>query len=87
MPLFAILVWVVYLAAVRYYNDDVEMRISLVVLAAFYPQDIFYSINSAAVSPLFFTVSLLMLIDIYYENKSLLFSFSHGSVYCCYVSN
>ncbi len=78
VPLFAILVWVVYLAAARYYKDNVEMRISLVVLAAFYPQDIFYSASSDSVSPLFFAVSLLMLVEIYHENKSMLYHFLAG---------
>lgn len=47
------------------YPDRLFMRIGAPAMIAFFPQDVFFSINNDVVSPLFFTATLLCLLEIY----------------------
>lgn len=78
VPVFVALVWVSYRLGRLFYPAGAPQRIVLPLLAAFIPQDAFYSINSDAISSLFFAISFFMLLQIYFENKSVLYHFLTG---------
>jgi hypothetical protein len=73
VPLFAALVYFSYLIGKTFVADNPVQRLGLPVLTAFLPQDVFYSINSDALSPLLFAISLFMLLQLYFGKKSLLY--------------
>ncbi len=62
VPLFVLLVWVCCLFGRSFFPDRPMLRLGLPLIMAFHPQDIFYSINGDALSPLLFAGSLLMLL-------------------------
>jgi len=70
VPLFALLVWVSYLVAKTFFPNDYFLRISLPLMVAFFPQDSFYSISNDSLSPLLFGIAFLMLLQIFFEDKS-----------------
>ena len=70
VPLFAMLVWFSYLVARAFFPANFLHQIGLPLLVAFFPQDMFYSINSDAISPLLFAISFFLLLQIYLGNKS-----------------
>ena len=70
VPLFAVLVWFSYLLARTLFPDTALQRVGLPLMAAFFPQDIFYSISNDAISPLLFGVGFFLLLQVYFENKS-----------------
>lgn len=70
VPLFTALVWFSYKLGRTFYADEPLQRIGLLLLVAFFPQDAFYSINSDAISSLLFAISFFMLLQVYFENKS-----------------
>lgn len=53
---------IAYFFVRRFYPDQLFLRLSVPVLAAFIPQDVFYSINSDVPSPLFFLIALYLLL-------------------------
>lgn len=70
VPLFIMLIWFSYLVARMLFPDRFLQQIGLLLLVAFFPQDVFYSINSDTISPLLFAISFFMLLQIYFESKS-----------------
>ena len=78
VPLFIMLVWVSYRLAHLCFPDRPLQQIALPLIVAFFPQDVFYSINSDTISPLLFAISFFLLLQIYFENKSYLHHFSAG---------
>jgi hypothetical protein len=61
VPIVALFVWLAYRFCRRWYPDRPEIRIGVPLLLAFLPQDLFYSLNSDALSPLAYTASLMLL--------------------------
>ncbi|MDD5063192.1 MAG: DUF2142 domain-containing protein [Phycisphaerae bacterium] len=70
VPLFTLLVWFSYRLGRTFYPDGSLLRIGLPLFVAFFPQDAFYSINSDAISSLLFAISFFLLLQIYFESKS-----------------
>jgi 4-amino-4-deoxy-L-arabinose transferase-like glycosyltransferase len=70
VPLFTLLVWFSYWLGRMFYSKSAIQRIGLPLLVAFFPQDVFYSVNSDAISSLLFVISFFLLLRIYFENKS-----------------
>lgn len=64
----ASLVWVGYVAARLVFPGQWFTRLAVAVLLAFFPQDIFYSIESDVLSPLLFGVAFIGLIKIWSED-------------------
>jgi len=77
IPIYIALIWVAYLFSTSYFSSSVQ-RISLPLLICFYPQDVFYSINSDVLTPLFFSLSIWMLLEIYFKEKSINFHIFTG---------
>ncbi len=73
VPLVAALVYLTYLIGRTFAADNPVQRLGLPVLTAFFPQDVFYSINSDVLSPLLFAISLLMLLQLYFHSRSVLY--------------
>lgn len=65
VPLFVALMYVAHLFTVRLYPSKEYLHISVPLLLAFFPQDVFYSIGNDSFSSLFFIVSLFMVIKLY----------------------
>ncbi|MBN2019547.1 MAG: glycosyltransferase family 39 protein [Sedimentisphaerales bacterium] len=80
VPLMAVLVWVSYLVAVRVFPENRHCRLSLPILVAFFPQDIFFYITGDALSPPAFTAAFMMLLSIYLSEKSLRYHLIAGFV-------
>lgn len=70
IPLMAALVWISYLLGVKCFGENRQCRLSLPVLTAFFPQDIFFYITGDVLSPLAFAAAFLMLFNIYLSEKS-----------------
>jgi hypothetical protein len=78
VPLFTVLVWFSYRLARTFFPEKPLQQIGLPLLVAFFPQDVFYSINSDTISPLLFATSFFMLLQIYFGNKSCRYHFLAG---------
>jgi hypothetical protein len=65
----SLLVWVSYLFARRFFPDNRLMRLGLPLMTAFLPQDAFFSINNDVLSPLFFSLALYLLLDLYFSES------------------
>jgi hypothetical protein len=61
--------WVSYLFARRFFPENRFMRLGLPLMTAFLPQDAFYSINNDVLSPLFFSIALYLLLDLYFSES------------------
>ncbi len=70
VPLFVVLVWLSYRLSRMLYPEGSPLRIGLPLLVAFFPQDAFYSINCDATSAPLFALSFLMLLQVYFEDRS-----------------
>jgi hypothetical protein len=70
VPLFTLLVWFSYLFARALFPEKDFQQIGLPLIVAFFPQDVFYSINSDALSPLLFAMSFFLLLQLHFESKS-----------------
>jgi len=70
VPLFVVLVWFSYLLARMLFPDILLQRVGLPLIVTFFPQDVFYSINSDVISPLLFAVAFFQLLKVYFEDKS-----------------
>jgi hypothetical protein len=80
VPVFTTLVWFSYHLARTFYSEGAPQRIGLPLLVAFFPQDVFYSINSDAISPLLFAISFFMLMQIYFGSRSIRYHLLTGLV-------
>ena len=80
VPIFALLVWFSYIVARTFFPDKSLMRIGLPLITAFFPQDMFYSINSNTFSPLLFAIAFFLLLQLYFEDKSYLYHLLTGLV-------
>ena len=69
------LVWLSYWIARTLVPDDRLERLGVPFLVAFFPQDVFYSINSDVVTPLLFALAFFALLHIVLADASLVF---HG---------
>jgi hypothetical protein len=79
-PLGAVFVWLSWKLSRKIFESDIRQRIAVPLLAAFFPQDIFYSITADVLSPVAFAASFIMLLEIYLEDKSRIFYFFTGLV-------
>jgi hypothetical protein len=70
VPLMAIFVWLSWLFSRRIFGDNFQERIAIPLLAAFFPQDIFYGITGDVLSPVVFAAAFFMLLEIYLSEKS-----------------
>jgi len=70
MPVYALFLWVAYLFCRDMEPDNQYLRIGVMLLLSFFPQNVFYSINSDVMSPLFFICGLFLLARIYGDNRS-----------------
>lgn len=80
VTVYAILFWFIYIFCKNIYKTNLVMQFSILLLFTFFPQDVFYSINSDVLSPLFCVVSLYLFIQIYNSDRSLLFHLLTGIV-------
>jgi len=78
LPICALVFWVAFLLCKTVFRENSAMRLSALLLLAFFPQDVFYSINSDVLSPLFCATSLYLLLQIYNTNRSLRFHLLTG---------
>lgn len=78
IPLYGILFWVTCLLCKKIRKDDLLMPSGILLMLTFFPQDVFYSICSDVLSPLFCLWSLYLLIQISDSNRSFLFNFLTG---------
>jgi hypothetical protein len=70
LPIYTLLLWVAYLFCRYTEPDNLHLRMGILLLLSFLPQDVFYSINGDVLSPLLFTSGLLLLTKIYRDNSS-----------------
>ena len=70
VPLAAVFVWLSWLFSCRFFRDNLQERIAVPLLAAFFPQDIFYAITGDVLSPVVFAAAFFMLLEIYLSEKS-----------------
>lgn len=66
IPVIALLTLAAYMTARRFYPDSAYMKAGLPLVAAFLPQDTFYSITNDVFSPLLFCVAFYILLKIYF---------------------
>ena len=78
LPVYALLFWLAFLFCKTVFKTSPAMRFGILLLLAFFPQDVFYSINSDVLSPLFCVAALYLLIRIYEAEESPLFHFLAG---------
>ncbi len=70
VPLMAVFVWLSWLFSRRFFRDNFQERIAIPLLAAFFPQDVFYAITSDVLSPVVFAAAFFMLLEIGLSEKS-----------------
>jgi len=70
VPLAAVFVWLSWLFSRRFFRDNFQERIAIPLLAAFFPQDIFYAITGDVLSPVVFAAAFFMLLEIGLSEKS-----------------
>lgn len=70
LPSYALFLWVAYLFCRYTEPDNLNLRMGIMLLLSFFPQDVFYSINGDVLSPLLFTSALFLLTKIYLNNRS-----------------
>ncbi len=76
--LYGILFWITYLFCKNTLQNDLSMQFGILLLLSFFPQAVFYSVNSDVLSPLLFIGSLYLLIQISNSNRSSLFHLIAG---------
>ncbi len=77
--IFALLIGITYLFCKKFYRDNPAIRFGVPLLLSFFPQNIFYAINSDVISPLLFLISLYLLLKIASEKISLPLSLLTGA--------
>jgi hypothetical protein len=80
VPIGALFVWLSWLLSRKLFESDFRQRIAVPLLAAFFPQDIFYSITGDVLSPLVFAAAFIMLLEIYLGEKSRLYHLLTGLI-------
>jgi len=70
LPVYAAFLWIALLFCRCTEPDNFHLRMGVMLLLAMLPQDVFYSINSDVLSPLFFIASMFVLAKIYLNNRS-----------------
>jgi 4-amino-4-deoxy-L-arabinose transferase-like glycosyltransferase len=80
IPLMVALVVLSYKISHRIFSENRQCRIAVPLMVAFFPQDIFFAITSDVLSPVVFTLALLMLLEIYTGEKSRLYHLLTGLV-------
>lgn len=70
LPIYALFLLVAYLFCRYTEPDNLHLRMGILLLLSFFPQDVFYSINGDVLSPLLFTSALFLLTKIYLDNNS-----------------
>ncbi|MGC2062234.1 MAG: DUF2142 domain-containing protein [Thermodesulfovibrionales bacterium] len=73
--------WVAYLFAGRFFPDNRFMRLGLPLMTAFLPQDAFYAISNDALSPLFFSIALYLLLDLYFTKSSGYWRYAYAGLF------
>lgn len=77
--IYSMLIWLSYIFVRKYYHEDTFLRLSLPLILAFFPQDVFFSINNDVLTPLVFTAAFLCLLDcLISESKGLAFHLLTG---------
>jgi hypothetical protein len=71
LPIYCIMIWISYLFCKLIYPDDINIRLGTVILLAFIPQDVFYSISNDVMSSLMALISLYLMLNIYISDKKL----------------
>lgn len=66
------LFWITYIALRKFFPEDLILQTSVLTLLAFFPQDVFYSINSDTFSPLLCFSAFFLLIELYFDDKPLM---------------
>jgi hypothetical protein len=69
LPIFALLLLITYLYCRYTEPNNLNLRIGVVLLLSFFPEDVFYSINSDVLSPLFFLGWLFLMTIIFVNNQ------------------
>lgn len=70
VPIYALFLWVAYLFCRYTEPGNIHLRMGVMLMLSFFPQDVFYSINSDVLSPLLFICGLFFLTMIYLDNRS-----------------
>jgi hypothetical protein len=78
LPIYALLILTSYLFCKFIDHKDTNLRLGVILLLVFIPQDIFYSINNDVLSPLFFLISLYLLLKICLSDCNLVSYFAAG---------
>jgi hypothetical protein len=78
VPLAAVFVWLSWLFSRRYFAGNFQSRIAIPLIAAFFPQDIFFAITGDVLSPIIFAAAFIMLLEIYLREKSREYHFFAG---------
>lgn len=65
VPVYVALFWLTHLFCRRTFRDSPSMQTATLLLLTFFPQDVFYSINSDVLSPLLALASLLAAFTVY----------------------
>jgi hypothetical protein len=66
-PVYALLVWLSYVYARRFFPISPLMKLGVPLMVALFPQDVFYSMNNDVLSPLMFGAALYCLLVICVE--------------------
>lgn len=69
IPLYALLFWIAHLFSKKYFPDSLMLQLVFLLLLSCFPQDVFYSINSDALSAPFAAISFYLLIKIHNADK------------------
>lgn len=77
--LYGILFYLAYLLCRTVSPNNIPMQAGVLLLLTFFPQDVFYGINSDVLSPLLCLLSLYMLFQIVNRERSHLFHFLTGT--------
>ena len=91
IPIFALLTCLSWYIARTFFPSDQFQRLSLPLLIAFFPQDLFYAITNDNLSSLFFALSFFLLLQIYLKEKSygyfITTGFAVGFTFLAKISN
>lgn len=78
VPIYMLLVWIAYLMTRKLYPGNRFLILGVPTMLVFFPQDVFYAVNSDVLSGLLATLSLYMLVIYYLEQRSVGFCILAG---------